>query len=346
MRCTNVLRALDQQAQQRSRTIGFIGLGQMGSRMALNLFMKRFTLQDPTARPQHASFLVCDAIPKAAQSFCIDFEKQYPGAKAELCTSPAQVVSRASTVITMLPSTKEVESVYLGSDGILNSISQLPTTEIPKTVLIDSTTLDVDAAQNVARFVHNSGASMVDAPVSGGVTGAQAGTLSFLVGGENHTFEVVQPLLSLMGQRIIHCGPSGAGLAAKICNNLLLGIEQIAVSEAMLLGQKLGLNPEILASVINSSTGGCWSSSVNNPVQGALPDKAPPCERDFTGGFATALMVKDMGLATNSASKHNVSLELGQVAQELYQSAMKSQPELTRKDFSSVYKYILSKSNV
>jgi 3-hydroxyisobutyrate dehydrogenase len=133
---------------------------------------------------------------------------------------------------------------------------------------------------------------MYPPPVRTGVAGAQAGTLSFLVGGESHAFQSVEPLLSLMGQRIIHCGPSGAGLAAKICNNLLLGIQQIATAEAMLLGQKLGLKPEVLASVINSSTGSCWSSSVNNPVKGALPGKAPPCERDFIGGFATALMLK------------------------------------------------------
>jgi 3-hydroxyisobutyrate dehydrogenase-like beta-hydroxyacid dehydrogenase len=125
-----------------------------------------------------------------------------------------------------------------------------------------------------------------------GVTGAQAGTLTFLVGGSESTFHNVEPILRLMGQRIIHCGPSGAGLAAKICNNLMLGIEQIAVAEAMLLGQKLGLHPAVLASVVNSSTGSCWSSSVNNPVKGSLPGKKPPCEREFEGGFATALMFK------------------------------------------------------
>lgn len=142
------------------------------------------------------------------------------------------------------------------------------------------------------------------------MAGAQAGTLSFLVGGPETSFKISQPILALMGQRIIHCGPSGAGLGAKICNNvrvdeiffpfettetfvkLVLGVEQIVVAEAMLLGQKLGLDPAILAGVINSSTGGCWSSSVNNPVPFALPGKSPPCERDYDGGFATALMLK------------------------------------------------------
>jgi hypothetical protein len=151
---------------------------------------------------------------------------------------------------------------------------------------------------------------MVDAPVSGGmrglqiqerirlirffagVTGAKAGTLSFLVGGRKEAFTRASPILTLMGQRIIHCGPAGSGLAAKICNNLMLGVEQIVVAEAMLLGQRLGLDPAVLASVINSSTGACWSSSVNNPVPGALPEKSPPCERGFEGGFATELMIK------------------------------------------------------
>lgn len=222
----------------------------------------------------------------------------------------SRVVKRSSTIVTMLPSTKEVESVYSSSGGILEAVNNLPTSS-RTTLLIDSTTLDVDSAKKVSASAHQVGANMVDAPVSGGathilrrgwsthtcrgrigVTGAQAGTLSFLVGGPAETFDVVKPLLALMGQRIIHCGPSGAGLAAKICNNLMLGIEQIAVAEAMFLGQKLGLDPAVLASVVNSSTGGCWASSVNNPVKGALLEKSPPCERDFEGGFATALMHK------------------------------------------------------
>ena len=128
------------------------------------------------------------------------------------------------------------------------------------------------------------------------MTGAKAGTLSFLVGGSEQSFTHASPILALMGQRIIHCGPAGSGLAAKICNNLILGVEQIVVAEAMLLGQRLGLDPPVLAGVINNSTGACWSSSVNNPVPGALPDKSPPCERGFEGGFATALMIKAGGV--------------------------------------------------
>ena len=125
-----------------------------------------------------------------------------------------------------------------------------------------------------------------------GVTGAKAATLTFLVGGSEQEYESAQAVLTRMGKTIIHCGQSGAGLAAKICNNLVLGVQQIVVAEAMLLGQSLGLRPDILAGVINNSTGSCWSSSVNNPVPAALPDKSPPCERDYNGGFATSLMLK------------------------------------------------------
>src|ERR1700730_5096378 len=125
-----------------------------------------------------------------------------------------------------------------------------------------------------------------------GVAGAKAGTLSFLVGGTSDACNSARPFLQQMGQRIIHCGPSGSGLVAKICNNLILGVEQIVVGEAMLLGQKAGLDPAVLARVINSSTGGCWASSTNNPVPSALPGKNPPCESGYEGGFATTLMLK------------------------------------------------------
>jgi len=210
----------------------------------------------------------------------------------------------------MLPSSPHVRQVYLDSGGIIPALRSLSSTDASNTLCIDSTTLDVQVGRDVSAQVHSAGAAMVDAPVSGGmrglqiqerirfirffagVTGAKAGTLSFLVGGRKEAFTRASPILALMGQRTIHCGPAGSGLAAKICNNLMLGVEQIVVAEAMLLGQRLGLDPAVLASVINSSTGACWSSRVNNPVPGALPEKSPPCERGFEGGFATELMIK------------------------------------------------------
>ena len=197
----------------------------------------------------------------------------------------------SSTVITMLPSSPHVRKVYSESSGIISALRSLPVDARISTLFIDSTTLDVQVAREVAAEVHDTGATMVDAPVSGGVAGAKAATLSFLVGGTENAFNRASPILSQMGKKIIHCGPSGAGLGAKICNNLVLGVQQIVVAEAMLLGQKLGLDPAVLAGVINSSTGACWASSVNNPVSGALPTE-PPCTRDYEGGFAMSLMLK------------------------------------------------------
>ena len=191
----------------------------------------------------------------------------------------------------MLPSSPHVRNVYAEEDGIIPALKSLNTEAVSSTLCIDSTTLDVEVARAVAADVEATGASMVDAPVSGGVAGAKAGTLSFLVGGPKAAYKAAYPFLTHMGKQIIYCGDSGAGLAAKICNNLILGVQQIVVAEAMLLGQKLGLDPAVLAGVINSSTGSCWASSVNNPVPGALPTE-PPCTRNYEGGFATSLMLK------------------------------------------------------
>ena len=192
----------------------------------------------------------------------------------------------------MLPSSPHVLNVYSEEDGIIPALHTLPPEAAASTLCIDSTTLDVEVARATALRVCATGAAMVDAPVSGGVSGAKAGTLSFLVGGPRAAFQRAHPALTHMGKQLIYCGESGAGLAAKICNNLVLGVQQIAVAEGMLLGQRLGLAPDVLASVVNSSTGACWASAVNNPVPGALKDKSPPCERDYEGGFATRLMLK------------------------------------------------------
>lgn len=184
-----------------------------------------------------------------------------------------------------------------------------------------------------------------------------------MVGGPASSFERAKPLLERMGSRIFHCGPSGAGLGAKICNNLVLGVQQVVVGEAMLLGERLGLEPRVLAEVINNSTGRCWASEVNNPVPGALVDKAPVCERDYEGGFATLLMLKvrrglaavvsdlmaisetdgalqDLGLASGAGLETGTKLPLGERAQEIYRAAVVAKPELGRKDFSSVYQYL------
>ncbi|KAK2467065.1 hypothetical protein APHAL10511_001323 [Amanita phalloides] len=313
----------------RTRSTSFIGLGRMGYEMAYNIFSKQCK-QDKDAR-----FVVCDAISETAQHFRQSFISHFPDAKLEIAHTPEEAALASSTIITMLPSSPQVNSVY--RDGIIPSLNKLSTVDVQDTLCIDSTTLDITVAREVAKEVSMTGAYMIDAPVSGGVTGAKAGSLSFLVGGTKDAFEKAHPILSYMGQRLIHCGASGAGLGAKICNNLILGVHQIVIAEAMLLGQKIGLDPGILASVINSSTGACWASSVNNPVPGALAGKSPPCDRGYEGGFATALMLKDMGLATEIANQQETSLPLGEAAEKIYNEVIKDSPEMAQKDFSSVY---------
>ncbi|KAH6918803.1 3-hydroxyisobutyrate dehydrogenase [Coprinopsis sp. MPI-PUGE-AT-0042] len=328
-----VLQALANNAR-RKETTSFIGLGRMGYEMANNLFSKTYKASQDT------QFVVCDALPETAHAFREAFIKKHPGSSVTVADDPHQAALASSTIITMLPSSPQVEEVY---SRIVPALSSLPKSQKAETLCIDSTTLDVEVARKVASDVTGLGSRMVDAPVSGGVSGAHAGTLAFLVGGPKDSFELARPILTLMGQRIIHCGDSGAGLGAKICNNLVLGVEQIVIAEAMLLGGKLGLDPAILASVINSSTGSCWSCSVNNPVPSALPGKTPPCEKDYEGGFATALMLKDMGLAAEIAAKQKSALPLGLAARDLYSKVVSEEPSLARKDFSSVYKFLEKK---
>ncbi|KAI0048211.1 3-hydroxyisobutyrate dehydrogenase [Auriscalpium vulgare] len=327
-------RVLQQWAHSRPNSLSFIGLGRMGSQMAYNLFSKRFA----AAKDSH--FVVCDAVPDAANRFRDNFLHEFPGANMSIAPSPEQAIIASQTVVTMLPSSPHVRRVYLESGGLVPTLRMLTDEQVKSTFLIDSTTLDVQVGREVASETRKTGAEMIDAPVSGGVTGAKAGTLSFLVGGTEDAFQLARPILERMGARIIHCGASGSGLAAKICNNLVLGVEQIVVAEAMLLGQRLGLDPTVLAGVINSSTGGCWSSSVNNPVAGALADKSPPSDRDYEGGFATSLMIKDMGLATAVGETAGSPLPLAEAAESVYQASVTRYPELGNKDFSSVYKYL------
>ncbi|KAL1683533.1 6-phosphogluconate dehydrogenase [Schizophyllum commune] len=326
---------LERLASQRHKSTSFIGLGRMGYEMAFNLFSKQHAL----ASDSH--FVVCDAVLSSAARFRDAFMEQFPGARLEVARDPREAALASQTIITMLPASPQVLDVY--HTGILPALRTLPHETAASTFCIDSTTLDVAVARQISSEVTNLAGTpnaIVDAPVSGGVTGAKAGTLSFLVGGEADAFARAKPILELMGKRVIHCGPAGAGLAAKICNNLVLGVQQIVTAEAMLLGQKLGLDPAVLAAVIGSSTGSCWSVNVNNPVPGALPDKAPPCERKYEGGFATALMLKDMGLATTVAQQTSTPTPLGEAASAIYAKVVAQKPELAGKDFSAVYEWL------
>lgn len=341
MRATMRLHALARRAASgtipanRSDNVAFIGLGRMGYEMATNLWRKKF------AQNGSGEMIVCDA----RQEVAMRFVEETGGKNASFVKTPREAVLSAGTIVTMLPSSPHVLTVYEGfSEGIIPALKELPRDEAQSTLCIDSTTCHVSTSQELAQTLEQIQVNIVDAPVSGGVSGAKAGTLSFLVGGPERSYELAMPFLSLMGKRAIYCGPSGSGLAAKICNNMVLGVQQVVVAEAMLLGQKLGLNPKVLANVINSSTGRCWASEVNNPVKDALDlpegQVGPPAQRRYEGGFAAALMLKDMGLATGSGKMLDIPLPLGEKAEEVYAEMLKANPELATRDFSSVYKYL------
>ncbi|GAA6030737.1 hypothetical protein JCM8097_006296 [Rhodosporidiobolus ruineniae] len=351
MRPTLPRRMLD-----RTNTCGFIGLGAMGRVMSANLLNKTFagsqgvyatgvSMKDTASKP---AFVVFDAFPKALNEFLTTHTRAYAGRDVLPASSPAGVVKLASTVVTMLPSSKEVEEVYLGESSLAEGLESLSDERRAETLLIDCTTGDREVARRVSEEVRRRyGVRMVDAPVSGGTVGAEKGTLSFMVGGEEESFNKAQPYLAKMGARYIYCGESGNGLAAKICNNLLLGISMVGTAEAMLLGQSLGLSPALLASILNTSTGRCWSSEVNNPAPGATPQVPTPADRGYTGGFLSKLMAKDLNLALSAATSpsagpspsSSVPLPLGQLTTTLY-NKLSAHDEFGGRDFSVVFEYL------
>jgi 3-hydroxyisobutyrate dehydrogenase len=225
--------------------------------------------------------------------------------------SAKQAAAQTELVITMLPSSPQVKTVYLGEDGVLAGVGR----GIP---LIDCSTIDPHTAREVASIAAQGGHAMADAPVSGGTAGAEAGTLTFMVGASPAHFDLIKPILEHMGKNIVHCGDSGTGQIAKICNNMLLGITMIGVAETMNLGAALGIDPKVLAGIINTSSGRCWSSDTYNPYPGVMDNV--PAARGYTGGFATDLMLKDLGLATDAAKQAHIPVVLGATAQQLYQS--------------------------
>ncbi|GAA6060645.1 hypothetical protein JCM10212_006396 [Sporobolomyces blumeae] len=327
----------------RSSTIGFIGLGAMGRGMAANLLNKTFAGQagvynyDPD-KPRPA-FVVYDAFPNAANTFLTEHTRAYAGRDVLPASSPAGVIRLASTIFTMLPSSPQVQEVYLGENGLKEGLEGISDEQCAETLFVDCTTLDQAVAKDVANEMRSMGADMVDAPVSGGVVGAEKGTLSFMVGGPEAAFERAQPFLAKMGSRYIHCGDSGNGLAAKICNNLLLGISMAGTAEAMLLGKSLGLSPALLASILNTSTGKCWSSEVNNPAPGALPNSPTPADRGYTGGFLSKLMAKDLNLAMSASKDAGVPLPVGSLTSTLY-NKLSGHDDYAGRDFSVVYEYL------
>lgn len=234
------------------------------------------------------------------------------------------------TVITVLPEPSHVQSVY---SEILNP----PSTPKSK-IFIDCSTIDPSSSRKVAQWVALAKqGQFVDAPMSGGVVGAQNGTLTFMLGCQHDMVPRVEPTLLRMGSRVLHCGVQGTGLSAKLANNYLLAINNIATAEAMNLGIRWGLEPKTLANIINVSTGRCWPSEVNNPVKGVVP--TAPASRDYAGGFGISLMKKDLKLAITAAEEAGAKLELGARAREVYEEAEKND-SCKGKDFSVVYRYI------
>jgi 3-hydroxyisobutyrate dehydrogenase len=268
--------------------IAFIGLGNMGGPMATNLVKAGHNVIGFDLSPAS-----CD---------------QARSEGASIAASTAEAVREAEVVITMLPAGKHVLSVW---NEVVPAMTK-------GALIIDSSTIDVESARQAHALAAKSGVLSVDAPVSGGTGGAKAATLTFMCGGDEKAFAAAKPVLEKMGKKIVHCGGAGAGQAAKICNNMILGISMIAVSEAFALAEKLGLSHQALFDVASTSSGQCWSLTSYCPVPGPVP--ASPANNDYKPGFASALMVKDLTLAQDAANAAGAVTPLGKHAQELYQS--------------------------
>ncbi|HYE01101.1 MAG TPA: 3-hydroxyisobutyrate dehydrogenase [Alphaproteobacteria bacterium] len=269
--------------------IAFLGLGNMGRPMAANL-----------VRAGH-SVTGYDVVPAAVEAARAD---GIVGAE-----SIAAAVGAAEVVVTMLPNGALAREAYAGPAGILAHAA-------PGALLIDSSTIDVETARGVAALAVERGFEMLDAPVSGGVGGAAGGTLTFMVGGSEAAFARAEPILQAMGKKIVHAGGAGAGQAAKICNNMVLGISMIAVGEAFALAEKLGLEAQKLFDICSTSSGQCWSLTSYCPVPGPVPTS--PANRDYQPGFTAEMMLKDLRLAQQAAQSVGAATPLGAEAAALY----------------------------
>lgn len=294
--------------------IAFIGTGNMGLPMLANLLKKGF--------PATAYDIVPAALERAVE---------HGAARAG---SPAEAAAAGEMVVTILPSSGNVEAAYLGPNGILEGV--------PKGRLcIDMSTIDPGTSQRVAARLAEKGVRFIDAPVSGGVRGATDGTLAIMVGGDPTDFAEAKPALDAMGGNIIHVGAVGAGEVAKLCNNLIAGAAFVAVSEAFRIAEGFGVDPKILTQVISKSSGATWVMEKNHPVPGVDPNSA--ANRDYAPGFMTDLMAKDLALAVNAAREKRVPTPVAAAAQQVYRMA--SAHGLGRKDCASVYRFLAPSSD-
>ena len=293
-------------------TVAFFGLGHMGGPMAANLVRAGYAVLgfDPDAAVAAA----------AAES----------GVAVGL--TPAELSAQADVVVTMLPAGRFVLDVY----------AQLLPHARPGTLFVDSSTISVEDARAAHALAEAAGHRSLDAPVSGGVGGAAAGTLTFMVGGAATDVEAARSVLDAMGAKVVHCGGAGLGQAAKVCNNMILAVSMIAVSEAFVLGEALGLEHDALFEVASTSSGQCWALTTNCPVPGPVP--ASPANRDYAPGFAGALMAKDLGLAAHAISSSGVAAELGSAAEAIYRRF--AEGDGARQDFSAIIGDIRAKSGM
>lgn len=291
--------------------IAFIGLGNMGLPMAQNL---------AKAGHEVTGFDLAPAALEALQ-----------GAGGKSAASATEAAKGAEIVVTMLPMGKHVTDVLTGDQGVFSVLA-------PGSLVIDCSTIDVTTARAVHEAAKARGLQMLDAPVSGGTVGAQAGTLTFMVGGSDAAFAAAQPALTAMGKNVVHAGGPGTGQAAKLCNNMMLGVQMISVCEGFALADRLGLDRQKLFDIASKSSGSCWSLTTNCPVPGPVPNS--PANRGYQGGFMTDLMLKDMKLAQEAALNADAPTPLATLATALYgMSASRGQG---KKDFSSIIE-LLSK---
>lgn len=291
------------------KSIGFVGIGNMGTPMTANLIKAgyRVTAFDVDRK----------AIDRAVKL------------GAEPASSIEAVTQENETIITMLPSGREVSKVYLGKGGLI-ALSK------PNVFLIDSSTIDVETSRHVHNAAQQAGFDMVDAPVSGGVAGAEKATLTFMVGGTEKAFARAKPVLEAMGKTIVHAGKPGNGQAAKICNNMILAVNMIAVSEAFILAEQLGLEAQSLFDICSKASGQCWALTTYCPMPGLVPTS--PANRDYLPGFTAAMMLKDLRLSQEAAQSVGTKTPLGAAATSLYAVFNDSGNE--KMDFSGIIRML------
>ncbi len=293
------------------KTIGFIGLGNMGGPMAANLLKAGFKVKG------------FDLAPSMLEKF------------SSAGGIPVQHIEEAArnvdTVITMLPTGRHVESVYCSSNDLLNIIDD-------HTVVIDTSTIDADTTKRIADCAHKKGISFLDAPVSGGVSGAIDGTLTFIVGGDKSTLEKARPLFDAMGTKIFHAGAVGSGQISKACNNMLLAILMAGTAEALALGKANGLDVSVLSEIMKNSSGNNWALQLYNPAPGVMQNA--PSSNSYQGGFAIKLMLKDLDLALSNAKDNQAIVPMGSLARNLFSIHRNNSNEDL--DFSSIYQLFQS----